>query len=429
MNIIDELVATVALPRMLPVRQLFADERIGDVAAVVRGEIARPEIAARLRPGMSVAVGVGSRGVAELPRLVRATIAALEAHGARPFIVPAMGSHGGATAEGQTALLAKLGVTEESAGCPIRSSMETVEMGRLPGGLPIYMDSAAMAADGIVVINRIKPHTSFSGTIESGLAKMITIGLGKQRGAESCHAYGFGTMAEHVIEMARFKLAHAPVLFGLATVENAYDKPALIEAVPGERILEREPELLAMARANMPRIRFRPLDVLVIDRMGKEFSGTGMDPNITGRATTPYVRTSQEVGKMAVLDLSDNGGGNATGIGLADVCTRRLFDRIDFPSTYANCITSTVLAGARIPMILDNDRDAIRVAIKTCNAQGPGGLRMVRLANTLHLEEILISEALLPEAMADPGIEVLGDPRPMAFDAAGNLARPVSSHG
>ncbi|MBY6153799.1 nickel-dependent lactate racemase [Vannielia litorea] len=421
MSVIDEFLANVELPRMVTVRQVFADNAVTDVASAVRAEIARPEIAALVRPDMSVAVGVGSRGLAELPTLVRTTVDALRALGARPYIVPAMGSHGGATPEGQIKLLGKLGVTEESAGCPIRSSMETVELGRLPNGLPILMDKEAMQADGIIVINRVKPHTSFSGTIESGLAKMVTIGLGKQQGAESCHALGFGKMAENVLEMARFKLANTPILFGLATVENAYDRISRIEAVAGDRILEREPELLAEARGNMPRILFRPIDVLIVDRMGKEYSGTGMDPNITGRASTPYVTTTQEVGKMAVLDLTENSGGNATGIGLADICTRRLYEKIDFPATYANCITSTVLAGARIPVIMETDRDAARIAVKTCNVPDLDQLRMVRLSNTLHLEEIQISEALLPEARSNPSVEILGDPRPMMFDAAGSL--------
>ena len=431
MSVIEQFLTTVDLPRMAPVRQIFPDDAVRDVAAAVREEFAKPGNAALVRKGMTIAIGVGSRGLADLPVLVRTTVEELLRLGARPFIVPAMGSHGGATADGQQALLAKLGVTEASAGCPIRSSMDTVKLGSLPNGLPILMDKAAMQADGIVVINRVKPHTSFSGMIESGLAKMITIGLGKQQGAESCHAHGFGMMAENVLEMARFKLAHSPVLFGIATVENGYDRVARVELVRNEHILDREPELLKEARASMPRILFRPLDVLIVDRMGKEFSGTGMDPNITGRASTPYVNTTQEVGKMAVLDLTDSSSGNATGIGLADICTRRVHDKIDLIATYANCVTSTVLAGARIPVIMENDRDAMRMAVKTCNAPDPSKLRMVRVPNTLHLEEILVSEALLPEVEASDALEVLGPARAAEFDATGNFTvseREVFAH-
>lgn len=422
MGVIAELLKDVAIPRMAPVRQVFDDEALADVAAAIRAEFEKPEIAAMLRPGMSIALAVGSRGLAELPLLVRTTVEELVKRGTEPFIVPAMGSHGGATAEGQVALLAGLGVTQETAGCPIRSSMETVELDRLDNGLPVLMDKHAMQADAIVVINRVKPHTSFSGRIESGLAKMITIGLGKQRGADSCHALGFGQMEENVVAMARIKLEKTPILFGLATVENAYDRIRRVEAVPAADILTREVELLREARANMPRILFNPLDVLVIDQVGKAYSGTGADPNITGRAPTPYLKPTQEVARMAVLDLK---GGNATGMGLADICTRRFFDKIDFAATYANHLTSTVMSGAKVPAIMDNDRQAIQAAVKTCNVPAESGLRMVRIANTLHLERIWISEALLPEAEKNPAIEILGAARDMAFDAEGNLAETV----
>ena len=416
MKVIEGLLKDVALPRMAPVRQLFDGTEEKDVAGAVMAEIAKPGIAERIRPGMTVAVAVGSRGLAELPTLVRATVEGLRARGAEPFIVPAMGSHGGATDEGQAALLAKLGVTAETVGCPIRSSMETVELGRLPNGLPILMDRLAMEADGIVVINRVKPHTSFSGEIESGLAKMITIGLGKQQGAESCHAQGFGMMAENVVEMARIKLDIAPILFGIATVENAYDRIRHTEAVPAEEILAREPELLRMAKANMPRVLFNPLDVLVVDLIGKEFSGTGADPNITGRPGTPYLKTELDVGRLVYLALSPKSGGNATGMGLCDVTTRALFDGIDFAATYANHLTSTVLTGAKIPMMMDSDRRAVQAAIKTCNAPDMGQLRVVRIPNTLHLGTILVSEALLDEAQAHPQIEVLGPVEEWPFD-------------
>lgn len=422
MGVIENLLKDVALPRMARVRQIFDGQEETDVAGAVLAELRKPAIAERIRPGKRVAVAVGSRGLADLPTLARATVDGLRAAGAEPFIVPAMGSHGGATDEGQAAQLAKLGVTAESAGCPIRSSMETVELGRLPNGLPILMDRLAMQADGIVVVNRVKPHTSFSGKIESGLAKMISIGLGKQKGADSCHSLGFGVMAENVVDMARVKLETAPILFGLASVENAYDRIRHIEAVPAEEILAREPELLSLAKANMPRIQFNPLDVLVVDLIGKEFSGTGADPNVTGRASTPYLKTELEVAKMAILDLSEKSGGNATGIGLCDVTTRRLFEKIDFAATYANTITSTVLAGGKIPPMMDSDRLAVQAAVKTCNMPDMARLRMVRVPNTLHLETVLVSEALLDEARANPGTEVLGAAEDWSFDETGRLA-------
>jgi hypothetical protein len=423
MGIIDSLLRDVTLPRMVRARQVFPGAALPDVAAALRNEMRAPVIAGRIRKGARIAVGVGSRGLAELPLLVSVVVDELKRRGAEPFIVPAMGSHGGATAEGQASLLGALGVTEASAGCPIRSSMETVQLGALANGLPIFMDRIAMQADGIVVINRVKPHTSFSAAIESGLVKMITIGLGKQKGAEACHAPGFGQMARNIVDMARVKLREAPILFGVASVENAYEKVSRVAVVPAEEIIEREEQLLVEARANMPRILFNPIDVLVIDRMGKEYSGTGMDPNITGRASTPYVNTRQEVGRMVILDLSERSHGNATGMGLADICTRRLLGKVDFEATYANHITSTVMGGAKVPVTMESDQRAVQVAVKTCNVADLASLRLVRIPNTLHLEHIEISEGLLAEAMRTPGIEVAGEPHHWDFDAEGNLPR------
>jgi len=421
MGIIESLLRDVELPKMVRVRQLFPSDALEDVAGALRAELGAPAIAGRVSKGARIAVAVGSRGLADLPLVVSTVIDELKRRGAAPFIVPAMGSHGGATAEGQTGVLAALGVTEASAGCPIVSSMETVQLGTLPNGLGIFMDRNAMQADGIVVINRVKPHTSFSGSHESGLVKMITIGLGKQKGADACHALGFAEMTKNIVDMAKVKLQKAPILFGVATVENAYEKISRVAAVAAEDIIAREEQLLLEAKNNMPSIRFNPIDILVVDQMGKLFSGTGTDPNITGRASTPYLETRQQVGKMIILDLSDKSKGNATGVGLADVCTRRLFDKIDLAATYANHITSTVIWHAKIPVIMDTDRLAIQVALKTSNVADRSRLRVVRIPNTLHLEHIEISESLLDEARRDPGIAVTGEPREWAFDAQGNL--------
>ncbi|UOM33175.1 lactate racemase domain-containing protein [Acuticoccus sp. I52.16.1] len=428
MEVLERLIGDIALPKMVRVRQRFADDHVADVAAAVVEGIEAPAIAERIRPGMSVAIAVGSRGLADLPTLVAATVKALKAAGAEPFIVPAMGSHGGATAEGQALLLNGMGVTEGAVGAPIRSSMETVSLGNLPNGLPVLMDRHAMEADGIVVINRVKAHTSFSAPIESGLAKMITIGLGKQDGAASCHAMGFAHMAGNVVDMARVKLETCKILFGVATVENGYDRICRVEVVPAEAILTREPELLKESKARMPRIMFDPLDVLVVDKMGKEFSGTGMDPNITGRATTSLVQSRLSVTRMVVLDLTAKGGGNATGIGLADATTRKLYEKIDLVATYANHITSTVMSGCKIPMILNSDRMAIMACIRTANVMDLSTLRLVRVPNTLHIGEIQISEALLPDARANPDIEILSEPEAMVFDAAGDFAELEAAH-
>ncbi|MEO1106141.1 MAG: hypothetical protein AAFW98_20805, partial [Pseudomonadota bacterium] len=295
--------------------------------------------------------------------------------------------------------------------------------GRLDNGLAVLLDKVAMEADHIAFINRVKPHTSFSADIESGLAKMLAIGLANHKGAEACHRQGFGVMAHNVVEMAKMKLARTPVLFGLATVENAYDKIARAEVVFAEEMLDREPSLLVEARAKMPCVQFDPLDILVVDEMGKEFSGTGMDPNITGRPGTPYIKSRRTTGRLVVLNLSDKTAGNATGLGLADICTHALFERIDFRAFYTNHLTSTTMTGARIPMIMQTARMAVQGAIKTCNAEDPAAVRIARIPNTLHLEHIMVSEAVLAEAQASDTIEVLGPAVPWVFaDEAGGRA-------
>lgn len=421
MGIIEDLLNEMYLPRMVRIRQNFSATKIKDIAAVVRAEMQRPDIACRVKPGARIAVGVGSRGMAGISEIAKVTVAELKKLGAQPFIVPAMGSHGGATAQGQIEVLAALGVTEASAGCPILSSMDVVELGVLDNGLPVLVDKNAYEADGIIVINRIKAHNAFTGPNESGLVKMITIGLGKQKGADSCHTLGFKYMADFIVEMARIKLAKLPFLFGIGTVENAYDQVAKIVAVGAEDIIDTERNLLVEAKANMPRLLLHPMDILVVDQMGKEFSGGGMDPYTTGRAPTPYVNAGPSATRMVVLDLTERSHGNACGMGLADITTRRLFNKIDLSFTYANLLTSTVTDSGRIPLLMDSDKLAIQAAVKTCNVSDPAKIRMVRIANTLHLGEIYVSESMLPDVRNHPDLTVLGEPAGLTFDHDGNL--------
>ncbi len=423
MDVIKELLAGIPLPQMVKVKQTFPAPKVADVEKTVRQELAKPGIGDQVKPGMRIAVAVGSRGLAELPTLARVMVDELKKRGAAPFIVPAMGSHGGASAEGQAEVLANLGVTEASAGCPVVSSMEVVEIGRLDNGLPVYMDKHAHGADGIVFIARVKPHTAFRGASESGLVKMVTIGLGKQKGAESCHAYSFKYMAEHIVAMTTIALARTPILFGLGTVENAYDEIARIVAVPAGEIIDTDQRLLVEAKANMPSLLFKQIDVLIVDQIGKDISGDGMDPNITGRYPTPYASGGPDVSKLVILDLTDKTHGNANGMGAADFGTRRMADKVNFPMTYANGLTSTVALPTHMPTILDSDYDAIRAAVKTCNARDLAKARVVRIKDTLHLGEIMISESMLAEAATIAGITVLGKPQAMRFDAADSLDR------
>ncbi len=421
MGIIQELLAGTELPRMVKIRQNFKVTEVEDIALTIRREFAKAGIGERIKDGMQIAIAVGSRGLDRLPELVRLTVAEIRQRGGQPFVVPAMGSHGGATDAGQARVLANLGVTEESVGCPVRSSMEVVEVGKIDNGLAVHMDKFAYEADGIVVINRVKPHTAYRGPCESGLAKMLTIGLGKQKGAETCHMYSFKHMAEHVFAMAQVKLACCKVLFAIGTVENAYDRISTLVAVPAEKIMEMDQQLLVEAKAKMPRILFDEIDVLVVDQIGKEISGDGMDPNITGRYPTPYASGGPEVNKLVVLDLTKATNGNACGIGVGDYTTRKLFNKIDFDYTYANCITNTTPAPARMPMVMADDREALLAAVKTCNARDMSKVKLVRIKDTLHLGELFISEALLPAAQANPAIDVCGEPAAMKFDEAGNL--------
>jgi hypothetical protein len=420
-GVLEELLRDVPLPRMVRVRQRFDDSRLEDWERKLIRQLQQPDLRGRLSPGARVAVAVGSRGIDRIDEVTRVIVTELRKTGAAPFIVPAMGSHGGATAEGQREVLAKLGIREETVGAPIRSSMEVVRVDTLPNGLPVYADRAAAEADAIVVINRIKPHTAFRAKIESGLMKMISIGLGKQKGAEACHRLGFGQMAENIVDMGRVLISRLPIVFGVALVENAYDQLCHVEVVLSEQIETREPTLLEMAKSRMPRLLFPDLDVLVIDRIGKNISGDGMDPNITGRYPTPYAQGGPRVNKMVVLDLTSETGGNANGVGTADFTTQRLVDRMDHIATYANGLTSTVVAPTKIPTTLPNDRLAVQAAVKTCNILDPYRVKLVRIRDTLHLGEIRISETLLPEAEQHPDVEVLSQPEPMQFDGEGNF--------
>lgn len=423
-GLLTKLVENTPIPKMVKIRQSFDDTKladpIGDLSALLRADGAMHGVSA----GQRVAVAVGSRGISRIDELTKTVIDELKRIGAEPFIVPCMGSHGSATAEGQTAVLAHLGIDEARMGCPVRSSMEVIELDRLPNGLPVYCDKiAATEADAIVVINRIKPHTAFRGPIESGLLKMVAIGLGKQKGAEACHQLGFKYMAVNVPAMARVMLEKLPIRFGVAVVENAYDQICRVEVIGSAQMEDREQELLLEAKSRLPQILFKELDVLVIDYIGKNISGDGADPNITGRYPTPYATGGPEVNKMVVLDLTPESKGNANGVGTADFTTSRLVGKTDWPGTYANGLTSTVCAPTKQATTLDNDRDAIKAAVKTCNILDYESCRLVRIRDTLHLGVIEISESLLEEAKANPRIEILEGPYEWQFDEEGYLPK------
>ncbi|AST89991.1 lactate racemase domain-containing protein [Sutcliffiella cohnii] len=422
MGILQELLKDIPVPKMAKVRVNFDESKIEDLGSALMEKLDQEHIRATVKPGMEIAVAVGSRGLDRLVELTAVTVKFLKDLGAKPFIVPSMGSHGGATAEGQREVLAHLGVTEESAGCEIRSSMEVVKIDELENGLPIYVDKYASEADGIVIINRVKPHTAFRGPVESGIMKMISIGLGKQKGAEACHQLGFKYMAENVPAMAKVIMEKKPVLFGVATVENAFDKVALVDVLTPDEIKEKESALQEKAKGLLPKLFFKDLDVLVINQIGKNISGDGMDPNITGRYPTPYAHGGPEVNKMVVLDLTPETEGNANGVGTADFTTQRLVDKMDREATYANGLTSTVVAPTKIATTLPNDRETIKAAIKTCNILDFTTVKLVRINNTLEISEIEVSEPLLDYVNNHPNMEVVSDLYDWSFNEEGNLA-------
>ncbi|MCI8741758.1 MAG: DUF2088 domain-containing protein [Lachnospiraceae bacterium] len=418
-----DLIGTVSMPAMARVRQTFDSQEITDPEAAVRRELSRPEIRSTIRPGMTIAITAGSRGIAGHKRILKTIVDMVKEAGAHPFVVPAMGSHGGATAQGQLEVLAGFGITPEYLGCPVKSSMDTVQAGISPEGHPVHIDRNAHGADGIILVNKVKPHTAFRGPHESGLMKMMAIGLGKQYGASLCHQAGFKNMGRLVPMFANVILDRCNILFGLAIVENAYSRTCILEAALARDIPGTDARLLVKARSLMPRILFDDIAVLVIDEIGKNFSGDGQDPNVSSRFATPYASGDFSIQKVCVLDISEKSHGIMIGAGCADTCTRRLVDKADLEASYINAITSTVFDCVRLPMILKNDYYAMAACIRTCNEVDRDQIRMVRIPNTLEIGEILISESMMADAGKNPRIEILSEPEPMKFDENGNLVR------
>jgi hypothetical protein len=383
------------LPPIARVRQSFDQPEVADVPAAVARAIGDSRIAQRVRPGGSVALTVGSRGIAGIDLIARAAVSALRRLGFEPFVVGAMGSHGGGTADGQRALLAEFGVTEAAVGCPVRTDMDTVTLGRNSFGLPIHFDKNAFEADGIVLLNRIKPHTSFSGRYESGLLKMLAVGLGKREGAAQVHKLGLPGLKTLLPEVGAFLLAKAPVALGVALVENAREHTARVVAVEPEELLDVEPRLLDEARQLMARLPFDQIDVLVVGELGKNYSGTGLDPNVIGRQRVETMPDLPRpvVTRLAVLDLSAETRGNGLGVGLADLVTERLVHALDPTPMRVNSLTSNFLTRARVPLALPTDRDVIATCLDTCWRAERSEARMVIIPNTLELTTLWVTAA------------------------------------
>jgi hypothetical protein len=421
MSTIDNLLDPIAIPRMVKVKQTFERPVIRDVIGEFRAGLRASKVMDAIKPGQNIAVGVGSRGISNLPAMVKTLVEEIKKAGARPFLIPAMGSHGGATAEGQRSMLIGMGYTEEYMGAPIRATMETVQIGVSANGFPVYFDKNAFEADGTVFINRIKPHVAFRGEVESGLQKFAVIGLGKQKGADICHELGFGMMAENIPAMAKVTLEKANILFAVGLLENAYHETCRIEVLRNNEIAKEEPALQAESKRLSPKIYFDKLDVVVIDEIGKDISGTGFDTNVIGRYHTPFCSGGPCITRVTVLDVTDVSHGNANGVGIIDFTTKRLFDKFSFEDTYPNSLTSTVPMSVKIPMVLKNDRQSVQACIKTCNRLDKENVTIVRIKNTVALGEIEISENLIPYARENKYLEIVGEPYSLCFNTHGNL--------
>ena len=399
------------LPKMYRVRQSFRKDRLDDIEGTVHRELNQETIRSRVRPGMKIALGVGSRGIRNLPRIVKCVIGELKAMGAEPFILAAMGSHGGGTLEGQLEVLRAYGITEQAMGVPVIANNDVTHLGQTSRGIQVYFDKLCLEdVDMVIPINRVKLHTDFVDNIQSGMCKMLVIGLGHHRGCTAIHQADFSYFGDTLKEATRLILSRAKVGFGVAIMENAYDQTSLIEAVPAENMLSREAELVEVSKQNMPLLMIPDIDVLVVQEIGKDISGNGFDPNILGKSLLldRFVLPVPRINRMVLLDLSEATHGNAVGIGIFDVTTRKVFDQLNLETMYANDIALGCLDDCKIPLVAAYEDEAIRVAIKVLRGNDPSRLKIVKIKNTLHLEEIQVSEDLLDVVAADPRLELLG---------------------
>jgi hypothetical protein len=411
------------IPPVTLLRQTAPQPVVTDLAGEVRRQWMASRLPQRIRRGDRVAVGVGSRGIANVATLVRATIETLRDLGAQPFVVAAMGSHGGATAEGQRQLLAGYGVSEQALRVPVKTDMIAVQIGTNSWGEPVWWDKNALEADAVVTVSRVKPHTDFRGRYESGIVKMLVIGLGKRDGAAQHHRWGYRGLRDMIPESVRVVLEKTRFAAGLAVLENAREETALLQVVDRDDLLEEEPKLLEQARQLMGRLPFEQLDLLVIGEIGKNYSGAGIDPNVVGRLLMEGQPDfeSPKITRICALDLSPESHGNGTGVGIADLTTDRLLSQIDPVPFRMNNLTACFLWRSKLPLAFPTDRECIATGLTTCWQPNLGAVRMALIPNTLELTELWVSPALVEEARGNPHLQVAGEPQPLPFDAAGNL--------
>jgi len=416
----------VIYPRMVRIRQSFERPRVADIPAAVASTLEQLDLPRRIRPGQTVALTAGSRGIANIPLVLKSTAAFLKKLGAKPFLVPTMGSHGGGTAEGQQHILESYGITEEFVGVPIRASMDTVQVGVTSEGFPVMLDRIASEADHIGVVARVKPHTGYHGPLESGLMKMMMIGLGKHTGALAYHRILLDHPYDNVVRsVGRTLMKAAPIAFGLALVENAYDETAIVEGVAPAAFETREEKLLVEARRLLMRLPLRKADLLIVDEIGKNISGSGMDTNVVGRKRAFRMQPMPEgipvMRLIYVRGLSEKTHGNAAGVGLADFVSTRLVRQMNYRATVINCLTAGYPEGAFLPVHFDTDREVLDAALAIIGTRAPEDARILHIHNTMHLEELDVSEPCLTDAERQTEFTAIGRPCALEFDAAGNL--------
>ena len=410
----------IRIPRMVKIRQHFDEQKIEDIKAHVEMQmknVTNPE----QYKGKRLAITAGSRGIPHLDLIIKSIIDVLLEWGAKPFIVPAMGSHGGATAEGQREMLATYNITEETMGVPILSSMEVVQLGSLDDGTPIYCDKNAAESDGIIILNKVKPHTDFRGEHESGMAKMMAIGLAKHKGASMFHMKGFPSFADRIPKVCEVFMQHAPMAFCVGIVQNAYDEICAIDIADSDKLLEKDAQLLRLAKDRMAKFLFKDIDVLVIDEIGKNISGNGHDPNITARSNSKGFDEILNLKKLFIRGLNEETHHNGCGMSAADITTRRALRSIDYETMWINVVTSTMLNGGKTPMYTETDKEALMIAIRTCTGVDFSfdNVKVVRIKDTLHMGEFEVSENYIPLLKDNPNIEIIGEPYDMQFDAEG----------
>ena len=406
----------IEYPVMFRIRQIFRDGAIPDISKAVRQEFAAADLAGKVRPGRKAAIAVGSRGIHGLQTLVAVTVECFREMGLKPFIVPAMGSHGGATAKGQADVLKHLGITQASVNAPVVSSMDVISLGKLDNGAEVFFSKDIDERDYVVVINRVKPHTAFRSDVESGLCKMLAVGCGKHEGALSMHRFGLGASIKPAAEMI---LRRLPVLCGLAIVENSLDLPHTVKLALPENFIEVDRQLLEIARRLLPRIPVEQLDILIVNELGKNISGGGIDPNVIGFWRREGGPRSPDFKTLILLDITEQSGGNAMGIGMVDLTSRRVIDKINIRASYTNALTTGVWRSVRLPIALENDRAALDAAL--CHVADNSRVRMARIQNSLNLETLWVSREVAEELRGNSAIEIDETPIPITFDSEGRM--------